>query len=217
MSNNTWNNNDSALNSNRDNSYDPWLESQINQELFHAEDPLALDLGCGIGSGSALLRRLGFKVVSTDFSPQALLKAKSLGNIDTAFVADAETLASTLSERRFHLILANLSLRYIPKDRLQVTLLALLTSLKEKGQLIARFNHRSDIVVEDDQTGFAEADEILTTFYTIDDLLNICNPILSELKDCRQGENWFYQIKESDSQGLGGAKRVLTLDWRCQR
>ncbi|GAA6153910.1 class I SAM-dependent methyltransferase [Pseudoteredinibacter isoporae] len=217
MSNHTWNSNDNTLNSHRDSAYDPWLENQINQELLHADAPLALDLGCGLGLGSARLRRLGFQVISTDFSSQALLKAKRLGNIEAAFVADAESLARKLSGRRFHLILANLSLRYIPSDRLQVTLIALLNALKEKGQLIARFNHRGDIAANEPQPEFSEVDGILKTFYTIDDLLRICNPVLSELKDCRPDENWFYQIKESDSLGLGGGQRVLTLDWRCQR
>lgn len=189
------------------------------KKLVTKNAPQALDLGCGAGLDSAELIKLGFDVLSVDISEQALLKAQALGHISNACVADAEAFALGVHQAQFDLILANLSLHYMPHENLRLTMRRLLQALTPGGQFIARFNHQSDVnfgADKADEQGYfrriEEGEETLKVFYTFERLDKICAAVFCELEASTE-DSWTYSIEESSCENFGRPKRLLSLLW----
>ncbi|MCV6615017.1 MAG: class I SAM-dependent methyltransferase [Cellvibrionaceae bacterium] len=123
----------------------PSLQDDYLCPLLRQHSGRALDIGCGLGQDSWLLRQLGFDVISSDFSAEALALGIQQGFIDQPLQADLRQLGAMLAPRSFDLLLANLSLHYFEREQMAAQILpSLFALLKPGGQFVGCFNSLDD-------------------------------------------------------------------------
>ena len=119
-----------------DPTYDGWLDGY--EEILEAsKDHQILDLGCGNGADTKYLLGRGFKVVSCDFSDEALK------NVDR-FMPDSitkkvdMTKALPFEDDSFGIVIADLSLHYFDAETTKRILAEIKRIVRPGGYLLAR-------------------------------------------------------------------------------
>ena len=122
--------------------YDFWLEPLLPLLEKHARAWI-LDLGCGMGCDTEYLTSSGCRVVSADFSNNALKIVRE--RIPGAQVVNAD-IRSPLPFRAtaFQSVVANLSLHYFPWQQTVAIIERIRGCLTPGGRLFARFNSVAD-------------------------------------------------------------------------
>lgn len=139
---------------------DRWLE-RWQTVLETSRDAPILELGCGSGQDARFLTDLGFAVVATDFSEEALELTRRrapdarLENVDL-------THGLLFPDAAFRVIVASLSLHYFPWLQTLEILDDVRRCLKPYGHLLARFNS-----TRDPHYSAAEKQEIEENFYLV--------------------------------------------------
>lgn len=122
--------------------YDTWLE-KFDNYIKSVNTPI-IDLGCGIGNDTLYLINKGKKVISVDFSRDALHILKE--NIPVAFTIEMDMAKEyTLEKNSADVIVANLSLHYFDTKTTEHIISNIKDTLKEDGLLIFRVNSVNDI------------------------------------------------------------------------
>ena len=141
-------------------SEDFWLE-RWETVLETSRDAPILELGCGSGQDARFLTDLGFAVIATDSSKEALeITRRSapdarLENVDL-------TRGLPFPDAAFRVIVASLSLHYFPWLRTEEILDDVRRCLEPYGHLLARFNS-----TRDPHYSTAEKQQIEDNFYLI--------------------------------------------------
>ena len=117
-------------------SYDNWLDD-YKDILNNNKNLEILDLGCGIGADTLYLLERDFKVLSCDFSIEALENIqKNISNSKTQYLDMIETFP--LASESYSLIIADLSLHYFDNETTMHIMREIKRSLKNNGILLAR-------------------------------------------------------------------------------
>ena len=116
--------------------YDNWLDD-YKDILNKNKNFEILDLGCGIGADTLYLIERGFKVLSCDFSLEALENIKkNISNSQTQYLDMIETFP--LASESYALIIADLSLHYFDNETTIHIMSEIKRILKNNGILLAR-------------------------------------------------------------------------------
>jgi SAM-dependent methyltransferase len=121
--------------------YEPWLDRW--QPVIAGRPGRALDLGCGPGWDTEVLRRWGFQVTALDVSRAAieLSKARNPGAIHV--VADLRDLGCLSGG--FDLVVASLSLHYFNQEETSTIFNAIHGQLLPGGFFVFRVNAFDDV------------------------------------------------------------------------
>ncbi|HEX6710242.1 MAG TPA: class I SAM-dependent methyltransferase [Rubrobacter sp.] len=139
---------------------DNWLK-RWQTVLESSRDAPILELGCGSGQDARYLAELGFAVIATDFSEEALELTRRcapdarLENVDL-------TCGLPYSDASFRVIVASLSLHYFPWLKTLEILDEVRRCLEPHGHLLARFNS-----TRDPHYSTAEKQQIEDNFYLV--------------------------------------------------
>jgi SAM-dependent methyltransferase len=139
-------------------SYDLWLNRYTNI-LEKCKDEEIIDLGAGIGADTLYLSEKGYKVISCDYSEEAL-------NILKESIPEAKTVQMDISKtlpfenESIYIIIADLSLHYFNDETTKNILKEIKRVLKPNGYLIGRVNS-----VNDFNYGAGSGKEIEENFY----------------------------------------------------
>lgn len=139
-------------------SYDLWLNRYTNI-LEKCKDEEIIDLGAGIGADTLYLSEKGYKVISCDYSEEAL-------NILKESIPEAKTVQMDISKtlpfenESIYIIIADLSLHYFNDETTKNILKEIKRVLKPNGYLIGRVNS-----VNDFNYGAGSGKEIEKNFY----------------------------------------------------
>ena len=138
---NYWNNKHENYNRNEI-KYDSWLEDFENI-IFNCDTPI-LDLGCGSGNDTLYLVNKGKDVIPCDISENAIKNIKK--NFPEVSEAKCFNMLDGLpfDNKKFELIIADLSLHYFRKKDTEYIISELKRILKSKGYLIVRLNSIND-------------------------------------------------------------------------
>lgn len=136
-----WNTIYQTLN-NKPPSYDLWLD-KYEPILKANKDSLIIDLGCGSGGDTLYLIERNYKVLSCDYSEEALKIVKK-------YIANSETRLLDLTQKlpfeyeSASVIIADLSLHYFNDAATKKIIQEIKRVLKPKGYLIGRLNSVND-------------------------------------------------------------------------
>lgn len=139
---------------------DPWLE-RWQSVLETSRDAPILELGCGSGQDARFLTDLGFAVIATDFSDEALGLTRRRAP-DARLEKVDLTRGLPFPDAAFRVIVASLSLHYFPWRETLEILQDVRRCLKPYGHLLARFNS-----TRDPHYSAAEKREIEDDFYLV--------------------------------------------------
>lgn len=123
--------------------YDLWLD-KYKDILEKSRDTNIIDLGCGSGNDSVYLNERNYKVISCDYSIEAL-------NIVKRYIKNSNIVEMDLTEKfpfgdsAAEIIIADLSLHYFDYDTTKNILNEIKRVLKPEGYLIARINIINDV------------------------------------------------------------------------
>lgn len=137
-----WNNVYGSIKNNKI-TYDLWLDKYISI-LEKSKDTNVIDLGCGSGNDSLYLKERDYKVISCDYSIEAL-------NIVEKYIKNSNVVEMDLTKKfpfrdsTAEIIIADLSLHYFDDDTTKNILNEIKRVLKSGGYLIARVNTIDDI------------------------------------------------------------------------
>ncbi len=121
--------------------YNNWVEPW--HPLF-APGSVILDLGCGRGYDTQYLLSTGCRVISTDFSREALKLVKQ--NVKQAIPVQVDMRQGLpFSPQKFHIVIANPSLHYFPLEQTRRIIHQIRECLTENRILLARFNSTDDV------------------------------------------------------------------------
>ncbi|WP_238916821.1 class I SAM-dependent methyltransferase [Clostridium sp. YIM B02555] len=139
-------------------SYDLWLNRYTNiLEKYKNEE--IIDLGCGIGADTLYLSEKGYKVVSCDYSEEALKKLEeAIPKSKTIQMDISKTLP--FEDVSIGLIIADLSLHYFDDKTTKNIVNEIRRVLKPNGYLIGRVNS-----IKDFNFGAGCGEEIEKNFY----------------------------------------------------
>ena len=136
--------------------YDLWLDEYI--DLFD-EDKEILDLGCGIGADTLYLLEKGYKVLSTDFSNEALQSIKNnIPNSKTMYLDMRDNFP--FEENSYSIIVADLSLHYFDNETTIHIMNEIKRILSNNGILLARVAS-----VNDFNFGAGEGEKLKKNYY----------------------------------------------------
>ncbi|WP_374043144.1 methyltransferase domain-containing protein [uncultured Clostridium sp.] len=136
-----WNNIYNSIKNNNI-TYDLWLE-KYKDILEKSKDTNIIDLGCGSGNDSVYLTERNYKVISCDYSIEAL-------NIVKKYIRNSNIVEMDLTKEfpfedaMAEIIIADLSLHYFDDDTTKNILNEIKRVLKNGGYLIARVNTIND-------------------------------------------------------------------------
>lgn len=116
--------------------YDNWLD-QYKEILEINNNYQILDLGCGNGADTKYLLERGFKVVSCDFSDEALKNIKRFMPGSTTKKADM-TKTLPFENNSFRIVVADLSLHYFDSETTKNILAEIKRIVGPDGYLLAR-------------------------------------------------------------------------------
>ncbi len=139
--------------------YDDWLD-KFSPLLEKSRSEAIIDLGCGTGNDTLYLKKRGFKVISCDFSAEAL---KRLDH----FIENPEKKLFDMRERfpfpdnYARIIISDLSLHYFSRAETGRIIGELSRVLENRGILICRINSTNDI-----NHGAGQGEKIEENFYS---------------------------------------------------
>ncbi|MEM7000040.1 MAG: tellurite resistance methyltransferase TehB, partial [Pseudomonadota bacterium] len=93
--------------------------SAVVEAITHVSSGDALDLGCGRGRNSILLRAHGFEVTALDHSQQAISRLQEIVSLEAAcqgIQAEVYDIATSSIERDYDLIICTVVLQFLPAD-----------------------------------------------------------------------------------------------------
>lgn len=123
--------------------FDAWLDDYATDLEKHKDD-LILDLGCGIGADTQYLIKKGFKVLSTDYSEEALKSIKeNIPGSQTKYVDMNNPLP--FEDNTFYVIIADISLHYFDESTTISLMNEIKRILKVGGFLLARVSSINDV------------------------------------------------------------------------
>lgn len=138
--------------------YDLWLEEYRNILIENKEEEI-LDLGCGIGADTLYLLERGYKVLSCDFSVNALRSIKKhIPNSKTMYLNMMKPFP--LEDCSYNIIVADLSLHYFDNKTTMHIMKEIKRILKENGILLARVAS-----INDYNFGAGSGEKIENNFY----------------------------------------------------
>lgn len=138
--------------------YDLWLNKYIDILDKSKKSPI-IDLGCGNGGDTLYLREKGCKVISCDYSEEALKAVNK-------FISEVKTIqmdiskASPFDNESAELIIADLSLHYFNNETTKNVINEIKRVLKSSGYLIGRVNSINDL-----NYGAGNGEEVEKNFY----------------------------------------------------
>ncbi|HAB67665.1 MAG TPA: class I SAM-dependent methyltransferase [Firmicutes bacterium] len=116
--------------------YDLWLD-EYKDILEKNKSNEILDLGCGIGADTLYLIERGYKVLSCDFSLEALKSIeKNINNSKTLYLDMMKDF--NMRDNSYSLIIADLSLHYFDNETTIHIMSEIKRILKDGGILLAR-------------------------------------------------------------------------------
>ena len=95
--------------------YDLWLDD-YKSDLEKFKNSKFLDLGCGIGADTLYLIERGYKVISVDYSKEAINNILSNIKGSEAKILDMNE-KFTFENNSFNLIIADISLHYFNEEK----------------------------------------------------------------------------------------------------
>lgn len=120
-----------------------WLD-KYEALLEQSRDIPIIDLGCGMGYDSLYLIDNGYKVISCDFSEEALASLEARSDaVTTKYIDIKDGLPFENDSAR--IIIASLSLHYFPWDVTRKILEDIARVLEDDGVLICRVNSTKDV------------------------------------------------------------------------
>lgn len=123
--------------------YDNWLDS-YSDILEQNRDNEIVDLGCGVGSDTLYLIERGYKVLSCDFSREALKNIEdNISGCKTLYLNMLDRFPFTDNSK--DLIIADLSLHYFSSEDTIHIMREIKRVLKPKGILLARVASVKDV------------------------------------------------------------------------
>ena len=137
-----WNNIYKSI-TNQKPTYDPWLD-KYKYILTKHKDTTIIDLGCGSGSDTLYLTERNYKVLSCDYSEEAL-------NIVKRDIPNSKIMQLDLTEKlpfkdeSISVIIADLSLHYFNNVTTKNIIKEIKRVLKPNGYIIGRVNSVNDI------------------------------------------------------------------------
>ena len=137
-----WNNIYKSI-TNQKPTYDPWLD-KYKHILDKDKDTTIIDLGCGSGSDTLYLTERNYKVLSCDYSEEAL-------NIVKRDIPNSKIMQLDLTEKlpfkdeSISVIIADLSLHYFNNVTTKNIIKEIKRVLKPNGYIIGRVNSVNDI------------------------------------------------------------------------
>lgn len=138
--------------------YDDWLDD-YKDILEENKDTEILDLGCGIGADTLYLIERGYKVLSCDFSNEALKSVReNIPNSKTKYLDLLEPFP--LPNESYSLIIADLSLHYFDNEATTQIMEEIRRVLTHNGILLARVAS-----VHDFNFGAGEGEKLEKNFY----------------------------------------------------
>ena len=138
--------------------YDLWLDN-YNDILEKNKDTEILDLGCGIGADTLYLIERGYKVLSCDFSKEALKSIEdNIPNSKTEYLNMIEEFP--IQDSTYSLIVADLSLHYFDRETTIHIMNEIKRILKDNGILLARVASINDF-----NFGAGVGEELEKNFY----------------------------------------------------
>lgn len=138
--------------------YDNWLD-EYKSLLEEYKNEEVLDLGCGLGADTLYLIEKGFKVLSCDFSKEALKSLEDHVKKSKTKYLDMQEVFP-LEDESFPIVIADLSLHYFDNATTIHIMKEIKRILKENGTLLARVAS-----VNDFNFGAGEGDEREKNFY----------------------------------------------------
>lgn len=140
--------------------YDNWLDKFV--DLIKQTKSSILDLGCGMGNDTLYLTERGFKVVSCDYSKEALKSVKKLIPNSTTKIVDISK-KFPFGDEEFEVIIADLSLHYFDQKTTIEIMKEIKRILKKGGYLFARVNSTNDI-----NFGAGKGEKIEENYYFVE-------------------------------------------------
>lgn len=141
-------------------SYDNWLDKYDN--IINKVNRTILDLGCGLGNDTLYLLEKGHKVLSSDYSNEALSKLKnSIPGSKTKLADISQPLP--FKDNSYKVIIADLCLHYFDNETTIKIMYELKRILKNDGYLFARVNSLSDT-----NYGAGKGEKIEDNYYYVD-------------------------------------------------
>ncbi len=140
--------------------YDSWLEKYAGI-LQNSGDIPIIDLGCGYGNDTLFLHERGFKVISCDYSMEALKRLNHF--IDKPVIRHFDMLKGLPFENgSAKVIIANLSIHYFQWKDTEMIVEEIRRVLDEGGYLLCRVNSTKNIACYG-----ADGVEIEENYYTL--------------------------------------------------
>ena len=140
--------------------YDDWLDKYL--DLIRHTKLSILDLGCGSGNDTLYLTERGFKVISCDYSQEALKSVKKLiPNATTKIVDISKKLP--FEDDEFEIVIGDLSLHYFDEKTTVEIMKEIKRILKKGGYLFARVNSVNDI-----NHGEGQGEKIEENYYFVE-------------------------------------------------
>lgn len=138
--------------------YDLWLDD-YDYILKSSSDNVILDLGCGSGGDTLYLHERNYKVISCDYSDEALEIVKKYIPNSNPLKLDI-TKKLPFKDNSFKLVIADLSLHYFNSKTTRSIILELKRILTSHGYLLLRLNS-----ILDTNYGALEGIEIEKHYY----------------------------------------------------
>lgn len=141
--------------------YDVWLDKYENI-LTNSRDIPIIDLGCGSGNDTFYLKERGYKVISCDFSENALIRLSN--RIDDINVECFDMRNGLpFEDNCAKVVISDLSLHYFTWDDTNKIVKEINRILMNEGVLLCRVNSTNDI-----NYGAGKGIEIEENLYNID-------------------------------------------------
>lgn len=138
--------------------YDLWLD-EYKDILEKNKDNEILDLGCGIGADTLYLIERGYKVLSCDFSKEAIKSIEeNITNSNTLYLDMMKDF--NICDNSYNLIIADLSLHYFDNETTIHIMNEIKRILKNGGILLARVAS-----VNDFNFGAGEGEKLENNYY----------------------------------------------------
>ena len=138
--------------------YDLWLDD-YKSDLEKFKNSKFLDLGCGIGADTLYLIERGYKVISVDYSKEAINNILSNIKGSEAKILDMNE-KFTFENNSFNLIIADISLHYFNEEKTKNIMKEIKRILNKNGILICRVSS-----INDKYYGAGSGTEIEKRFY----------------------------------------------------
>ena len=122
--------------------YDNWLDKYL--DILQKSSTPVLDLGCGFGNDTLYLMERGMKVISCDYSVEALANLKrNIPNADARKVDISKKLP--FDDEEVDCVIADLTLHYFDNKTTISIMQEIKRILKVGGHLLARVNSVKDV------------------------------------------------------------------------